>query len=288
MAAFNFRDCVVEEVLNNNAEDKFITLLVRLHEKHGILRIDRPVFKNIIKDIVPSLSLKDWDMDNGKYLTGNILPHADIDGNRISVTYPATEWDIQKARPSLMYNYRETPAIYNEFTLKKLVPSDRSRLKWVDDIISGVKEADRVVYKDDDIVVLPDMKWNPEELEALYCQAIFKDVSLRSIRDLRENHIDLLLKAKENIEDTIKKCYGVESRFLRIYFHYCPSFWQLHLHITMNAKKDLASAMDRSHLIEDVIQNLKVMPNFYKDRDITIKVMEKDLENLEDVISSLQ
>merc|ERR1739838_53056 len=278
---FNLKDSKFKEILNNNVEDKFIVILIENDGQEGIIRIDRAGFRDECAHLVSAMSIKEWDLLNGKYLTGNMVADESIDSNRISVTFPANAWDITKCRPVECYNYRETPDMYKEVTLKNIVPQDRSRIAWVGEILNGTKEADRVILNTDDFVLLPDLKWNPEEANAMYCVGIFKDTNLRSIRDLRAEHGPMLERARKEIEETIHKAYGINKRFIRIYFHYMPSYWQLHCHVTMNVKKDIGSSMDKSHLIEDVIGNMSMVPDFFSKADLTVRIFENQNEMFE-------
>jgi hypothetical protein len=56
-------------------------------------------------------------------------------------------------------------------------------------------------------VLLPDLKWNQTDPDNLYCLAIVRDRRLRSIRDLRGEHLAVL----QNVRDA-----GVRSSGLSI------------------------------------------------------------------------
>lgn len=78
--------------------------------------------------------------------------------------------------------------------------------QWVYNILEKKKEADRIVFEDPDpntgFVLLPDLKWDGSQVENLYLVAIVHDRSLRSIRDLRQQHLGLL----QNIQNKGAVC----------------------------------------------------------------------------------
>lgn len=63
-------------------------------------------------------------------------------------------------------------------------------------ILNKETEADRIIYEDADpdtgFVLLPDMKWDRQDVTALYLQAIIHRHDIKSIRDLNQSHLPLL------------------------------------------------------------------------------------------------
>ena len=63
-------------------------------------------------------------------------------------------------------------------------------------ILDGKSEADRVVYNDPHpdtgFVLLPDMKWDQNELENLYMLAVVRRRGILSLRELTQEHLPLL------------------------------------------------------------------------------------------------
>ena len=69
-------------------------------------------------------------------------------------------------------------------------------LQWVYNILEKKKEADRIIYENADaengFILLPDMKWNQEQLDDLYLVAIIHRRGVKSVRDLDQSHLPLL------------------------------------------------------------------------------------------------
>lgn len=77
---------------------------------------------------------------------------------------------------------------------------------------------------------MKDLKWD-DELSTLYLIAITRK-KIKSIRDLNESHLPLLKNIKEAGTKAIFDKYGIPKTQLRIYFHYQPSYYHLHVHFT--------------------------------------------------------
>jgi hypothetical protein len=80
---------------------------------------------------------------------------------------------------------------------------------------------------------------------------------LKTIRDLRNQHVPLLLE----IEDRIKAwlCSKHKKNF-HLFFHYMPSVFQLHLHVTSKVQY---INMNRAHFLSRVIKNLQKNSEHY-------------------------
>lgn len=69
-------------------------------------------------------------------------------------------------------------------------------LQWVYNILNKDEEADKIIFEDtcpnSGFILLPDMKWDGKDMNALYLQAIVHRRNIRSIRDLDQRHLPLL------------------------------------------------------------------------------------------------
>jgi m7GpppX diphosphatase len=184
----------------------------------------------------------------------------------ILVCYPAKEEDFKKCSQTRNKIF-ETPELYYNNTYPKIINQD---LSWIDNIINGIKENELIIYGDDDMILIPDLKWDNKTMENMYYLIIFKDKNLRSIRDLNTLHLPLLNKAKEISINKIKELHNINATQLRLYFHYHPSFWQLHLHINLITTNWNGSCVDVAHLLSTVINNIKLVNDYYQKMDIEI------------------
>lgn len=148
-------------------------------------------------------------------------------------------------------------------------------------ILEGKSETDRVVFQDQDpdigFILLPDLKWDGKK-ETLYLLAIINKHNIKSIRDLRQEHLPLLKNVLDKSCKTIKDKYNLDQSQLRIYFHYQPSFYHLHIHFTYLKNDPPGIYCEKSHLLSNVISNLEIFPEYYK--KVTIPFVVKENENL--------
>lgn len=68
--------------------------------------------------------------------------------------------------------------------------------QWVYNILNKETEADRIVFEDtcpdSGFILLPDMKWDRKDMDALYLQALVHRRDILSLRDLDLSHLPLL------------------------------------------------------------------------------------------------
>ncbi len=159
----------------------------------------------------------------------------------------------------------ETAASYADAPMQEFIQAEIMKKTWIYKIISGEKEAEHVLFRDENIVVLPDSEGG-DEPGVLNLMAIFTDTRLKSIRDLRGEHVPML----ESVKDIIASLLPPEFSSPMIYFHLPPSVFQLHLHICAPADVlRTTSSMQRVWFLEDIISNLKIDPDFYLKATLT-------------------
>jgi hypothetical protein len=89
---------------------------------------------------------------------------------------------------------------------------------------------------------------------------VFKDKTLRTIRDLRNIHLDLLIDVQKTIIEWLRVRYPSTFKMFSVFFHYMPSVFQLHLHVNM---KSQYINTQRAHYLARVIRNLQSNSEFY-------------------------
>eukprot|EP01043_Picozoa_sp_COSAG02_P008293 COSAG02_NODE_263_length_26627_cov_47.198168_2_plen_607_part_00 len=225
----------------------------------------------------------------------------------VEMISPASDAKVDRERPQKSYYVEESAETYaavsrplieaqlskDEAKLRaKLADSDliHSRIGWLHNVLSGAKEKERVLHTDDNFLMSVDTKWathpdcnsTPREewhghssTEQLYCLAIVRDTTLPTLRELRACHLPLLHAILSTGRDTIKKVYGVDHDQLRVFMHYHPQFYHLHVHFTRSHVNPGCEA-ERAHLLTDVIQNLESDGDYYAKRSVTIRLREDD------------
>lgn len=219
---------------------------------------------------------------------------------KISMICPATATHIAKYSEQEKVVISETPELYRTVTLPWIESQDPGRIAWVGNIIEGRKERENVVHRDEDpatgFVILPDLKWDRHTLPSLYLIAIARDSSIRSLRDLRREHVPLLRKIAAAAEKVAAEQYGltiplptqggadggsansngrpehhnpptapsaIHTGKLRCFIHYPPSYYHLHVHVlSADYTSHPGAIVGQAHLLEDVIDLLELGVDF--------------------------
>ena len=90
---------------------------------------------------------------------------------------------------------------------------------------------------------------------------IFKDTKLCTLRDLRIQHAGILRHMQEKILEFLHHHHAKTWHLYRIFFHYLPSVYQLHAHVS--ARRNSLSK-SRQHHVTHVLKNLQRDTDFYK------------------------
>ena len=93
------------------------------------------------------------------------------------------------------------------------------------DILEGRAEQEKVLYDCPDFILVPDMKWDLTTISSLYICAIARVERLRSLRDLRGEHIPLLKGIQREATRVVaEKWPAVGAGGLRMFIHYQPTY----------------------------------------------------------------
>lgn len=212
---------------------------------------------------------------------GNFQCVTDPEINQLKVTiiYPASEKHIVKFSAQAKYLVEETANDYQTVTLPHLEQEQLS-LEWLYNVLDHRKEKERIVFEDSSdetgFILLPDLKWDGKTLEQLYLLALVRKRDIKSLRDLTPVHLPLLKNIKERGTKAIKNRYGIDASQLRVYLHYQPSFYHLHVHFTYLKHDPPGIHCEKSHLLSTVITNLELMPDYYQKATLSCVLSEND------------
>ncbi len=140
---------------------------------------------------------------------------------------------------------------------------DLKRDKWIYNIIDGISEQDSIIYKDNQFLLIPSYTWD-KSIDNLHLLCIPLDKTLRCIRDLEFSHIELLKDIKIKTLEVIKNNFYLDETQFKIFFHYEPSTYHLHIHFVNILNKECNSSVEYSHDLDTVIFNLELDSNYYK------------------------
>jgi len=162
---------------------------------------------------------------------------------------------------------KRTLETYSDYT-KKVLPFAKEKKDnrvWLDNLFKYNKDnKNTLIYADDNFILIEDIRWESKDINELRIVAFFKLEKLYCIRELRKKHIKLLDKVYRKSIKIIKQKYKLNEDQLKVFFHYRPSIWQLHLHFNYINLKTISSSIERAHPYFSVIENLKINSNYYK------------------------
>ena len=174
----------------------------------------------------------------------------------------------------------ETPRLYKDVTLPH-IEKEQPSIQWIYNLLDHKEEVEKIIFEDPDpetgFILAPNHRWSVKsDPKFLRCLAIIRQRGVKSLRDLRASHSPLLRNMMEKVVAAINRRFGLQPSQLRCYFHYQPSHYHLHLHITSIAINPPGSGCDRSHILDTVIDNIEKYNNYYQDASLAFKVRETD------------
>ncbi|KZT34788.1 scavenger mRNA decapping enzyme, partial [Sistotremastrum suecicum HHB10207 ss-3] len=185
---------------------------------------------------------------------------------KIDVIFPATDVHVRKYSAQSVHMVHESIDLYRKIVKPYVDSFPPKRTQWVRNILDGTSESEKLIYSDPGYVLLPDMKWDAETspLSTLYVVAIAKSVALRSLRDLRGEHIPLLKDIRRTARQYVQG-KGLAGSAVRMFIHYQPSYYHFHVHVVnANHFGSLGTIVGQAHLLDDVISLLELDGEIYK------------------------
>ncbi|ORX52003.1 HIT-like protein [Hesseltinella vesiculosa] len=258
-----------ERTLSQDTQRKVVHLLGQVQGKACIVTVEKLFFDESVLPILTNrVDHVEEEVQNNIY--GWCLGHLDLKAmdTRIKYVYPATELHIRKHEQQQRCLIVETPRLYEEITKPYIDAIPASRIAWVMNILEGTAEKDRVLFHDKDpqdgFVILPDMKWDGHP-SSLYLVAIVMQNGLTSLRQLSGCHVPLLKHIQSTVHALVKEKYQLDPHQIQIFFHYQPSYYHLHLHITALSLQDPPGAtVGQAHLLDTVLYHLEHIPGYYQ------------------------
>ncbi|KAF4126801.1 m7GpppX diphosphatase [Geosmithia morbida] len=197
---------------------------------------------------------------------------------KINLIYPCTETHIKKYSKQGVRFVTETPEIYAE-QIRPYIQAKREqgRLNWVFNILDGKTEVEDVIYRtqpwgvepapasasegSEGFLLLPDLNWDRSTMDALHLLALVERRDLWSLRDLRKKHVGWLRRMRRRLVDATVATYPcLEADQLKLYLHYQPTYYHLHVHIVHVALEAGATqATGKAVGLDSIIETLEVM-----------------------------
>ncbi|XP_067933627.1 m7GpppX diphosphatase-like [Watersipora subatra] len=243
-------------------------------EADAIILLEKTAFdttdSGISTLLAPDTSLQQH-FNNDIYGTYDSLLAPSLNNVKTVIIFPASAKHMEKYASHESHVIYESPEDYQSITLP-YIQSSSFEMQWIYNILEKKKESEFIVYEDPDpekgFVLVPDLKWDRKSLDTLYLSAIVHKHGIKSLRDLTPEHLPLLKNILNTGLEAIEKEYGVPKSKLRAYFHYQPSYYHLHVHFNQVKFTAPGSNVVGAHNLSDVIDNIKLYPDYYQKRTI--------------------
>ncbi|KAK1153405.1 m7GpppX diphosphatase-like [Acipenser oxyrinchus oxyrinchus] len=273
-----------EKIMRESSREKNIFIHGKMGSgpnegRDAVLILEKTPFReDSLAELFKTSELK-LQMRNDIYSTYHLHPPTHLNDIKATMVCPATEKHIKKYQSQELFLIQESGEDYRNITLPYIQEQSFS-VQWVYNILEKKAEADRIVFEDPDpqngFVLIPDFKWDQKQLDDLYLIAICHQREIKSLRDLTREHLPLLQNIQQQGQEAIMKRYSVPSCRLRVYLHYQPSYYHLHVHFTVLGYEAPGCGVERAHLLSDVIQNLQTDTQHYHTRTLTYPLRADD------------
>ncbi|XP_072252310.1 m7GpppX diphosphatase [Leuresthes tenuis] len=266
-------------VLSDSAREKIMFIHGEIADQDAVVVLEKTPFREeTLTELLRGSTLK-LEMKNDIYSSYRLQAPPHLNEIKTTVVYPATEKHVKKHQRQESFLVEETGEDYRSITLPYIEKQSLS-LQWVYNILEKKAEAQRIVFEDPDpevgFVLLPDLKWDQKQVDDLYLISITHQKGVKSLRDLTSEHLPLLQNILRKGQDAILQRYNLPASKLRVYLHYQPSYYHLHVHFTKLGYEAPGCGVERAHLLSDVIQNLQSDPRFYETRTLHFPLRADD------------
>lgn len=102
--------------------------------------------------------------------------------------------------------------------------------------------------------------------------AIIKEPDLRTIRDLTQEHLQLLKQIRKECLDAIHEETKIPRDEVMMYVHYHPSVYQFHIHFAYPYMQYNHKDVYRMHSLNTIIHNLEQDGDYYKKAHLQVSV----------------
>ncbi|XP_076758322.1 decapping enzyme, scavenger [Xylocopa sonorina] len=214
---------------------------------------------------------------NDVYGNYECFPVKKHSGVNATIIHPATPKHIEKFQRKELHIVNETYELYQKITLPYIQSSSFS-IDWIHNILEHKAEQDKVVYEDKDektgFILINDLKWDGQPNTLKLIALPFQNI--RSIRELNASHLPLLKNIRDSGISVIAKKFNIPASQLRIYLHYQPSYYYLHVHFAYLMFETPGIYVEKAHLLSTVISNIELIHDYYTKTVLSYVVTEGD------------
>jgi m7GpppX diphosphatase len=254
------------EIEDNDGEKKSVVLLFEKTPFH---------FDDVAKLMKENELQFKVDFINDIYHKYIVEERSSCNDIKLMFIYPATPLHIKRYSKKEFSLISETRHRY-ETIVRPYVEKNQLDAQWIYNIIDGKSEQERILLETDQFIVVPGSMWDGKAIESLHILVLVKSHDIHNIRYLKSEHIPILESLLEKTTDLISLKYGVSSTNIRAFFHYPPTFYHLHIHFTTLENRLCGCEVERAHLVQDVIDHLKLQNDYYQTKTLYYKIAIDD------------
>jgi hypothetical protein len=149
------------------------------------------------------------------------------------------------------------PEAYYDAGFQKLLVENRRHNQWIFDLMTLPDcPGEKIFHDTPDWLLARDLHRGPDNRYLV----VFRDKQLFCIRDLRARHVGMLRGLLSFLRQWLPAQEPLMHSKYHMYFHYMPSVFQLHMHVSMRKAPDSLRAQDVQH----VIRNLEHTDTWYQ------------------------
>jgi hypothetical protein len=149
------------------------------------------------------------------------------------------------------------PEAYYDAGFQKLLVENRRHNQWIFDLMTLPDcPGEKIFHDTPDWLLARDLHRGPDNRYLV----VFRDEQLFCIRDLRARHVGMLRGLLSFLRQWLPAQEPLMHSKYHMYFHYMPSVFQLHMHVSMRKAPDSLRAQDVQH----VIRNLEHTDTWYQ------------------------
>lgn len=274
-------------VLNDNSANRLMIVEVVKNKEPGVVIFEKPQFS--VNDTKELIMLRNPDEEiqlrNDIYNKFSLFPLKPYNSVQVQLIYPATQAHLAKYAQQEQFFLTESFDDWRTIT-SKYINESAFDLTWVYNILEHKTESERILLEDSDpnsgFILLPDMKWNLQ-VDTLYMLALVHKKGIESLRSLTSQDIPLLKNIRDKSLAAIEAKFGVKKSKIRVYLHYQPSFYHLHVHFA-HINYCVPGVPERNFALNQVIENLTIDGDYYKkvSLDCVLKKNDKLFELYKD------
>ncbi|MEQ2171650.1 hypothetical protein GOODEAATRI_013044 [Goodea atripinnis] len=231
-------------VLSDSAREKIMFVHGKIADHDAVVVLEKtPIREDSLAELFRGSKLR-LELRNDIYSSYRLQAPPHLNEIKTTVVCPATEKHVKKYKRQESFLVEETGEDYRSITLPYIQEQSLSLQASVLNLPSSLFRF-TVGSKSNEL-----------------------------ISDLKQFSTKTLMVSL--IQEAILQRYNLPASKLRVYLHYQPSYYHLHVHFTKLGYDAPGCGVERAHLLSDVIQNLQTDPQFYKSRTLHFPLRADD------------